>query len=205
MSQAGLHGDRGPGVDVETNHDYDGIHEFDNPLPRWWLLTFYGAILFSVGYWFYYHTLGVGELPLASYQSELEAAQKEEIAREARLEAEGKGVTEEQLLTLSHDKDAVQRGEQVFKQNCLPCHGERGQGVVGPNLTDAYWLHGSKAKEIYTVVSSGVLDKGMPSWRPVLGASKVKDATAFVLSLKGRNEPGKAPQGISEDGKPAPQ
>lgn len=184
--------------DVETNHDYDGIREFDNPLPRWWLLTFYGAVVFSVGYWFYYHTLAVGELPQAAYQSELESAEKLQAA------AERNALTEDQLLALAKDHEAVQRGALVFKQNCAACHGERAQGVIGPNLTDAYWLHGSHAKQIYGVVSAGVLEKGMPSWRPVLGASKVKDATAFVLSLRNKNEPGKAPQGLREDGNPAP-
>lgn len=186
-------------LDVETNHDYDGIREFDNPLPRWWLLTFYGAVVFSVGYWFYYHTLAVGEMPMDSYKNEVEAAEKLAAL------SDQKSITEDQLLTLSHDGEAVQRGAAVFKQNCIACHGERAQGVIGPNLTDAYWLHGSKAKEIYKVVSTGILEKGMPSWRPVLGASKVKDATAYVLSLRGKNEPGKAPQGTSDDGKTAPQ
>lgn len=184
---------------VETDHDYDGIRELDNPLPRWWLLTLYGAIVFSVGYWFYYHTLAVGELPMVVYQNELEVAEKLAVVREQN------AVSEAELQALASDPQAVQRGAAVFKQNCVSCHGDRGQGIIGPNLTDAYWLHGSQAKEIYKVVSNGVLDKGMPSWRPVLGSSKVKDATAYVLSRKGKNEPGKPPQGQSEDGKPAPQ
>lgn len=186
-------------LDVQTDHDYDGIREFDNPLPRWWLLTFYGAVVFSVGYWFCYHTLGVGELPQAAYQSEL-AAMDAQLAAAAQ-----KALTEEQLLAMAQDHEVVQRGAAVFKQHCVACHGERAQGIIGPNLTDGYWLHGNKAKQIYQVVSGGVLEKAMPSWGPVLGASKVKDATAFVLSLKGKNEPGKPPQGISDDGKPAPQ
>lgn len=185
-------------LDIETNHDYDGIREFDNPLPRWWLLTFYGAVAFSVGYWFYYHTLAVGEQPMASYKNEVEAADKLQAASEQN------ALTEDQLLALAHDQQAVQRGAALFKQNCVSCHGERAQGVIGPNLTDAYWLHGSRPKEIYKVVSTGILEKGMPSWRPVLGPSKVKDATAYVLSLKDKNEPGKPPQGQSADGKSAP-
>ena len=185
--------------DVETNHDYDGIREFDNPLPRWWLLTFYGAVVFSVGYWFYYHTLSVGELPQAGYQIEMEAAEKQDAAREQN------ALSEDQLLALARDQETVQRGASVFKQNCVSCHGDRAQGVIGPNLTDGFWLHGSHAKDIYKVVSTGVLDKGMPSWRPVLGTNKVRDATAYVLSLKDKNETGKAPQGVNQEGKLAPQ
>ena len=73
---------RKEGADVDTGHDYDGIREFDNPLPQWWLMTFYGAIIFSIGYWFYYHTLEAGQLPMAAYQAEVKIAEKEEEARE---------------------------------------------------------------------------------------------------------------------------
>jgi cytochrome c oxidase cbb3-type subunit 3 len=110
-------------------------------------------------------------------------------------------VSDAQLLRMAQDAQSVQRGEAVFKQNCLPCHGERGQGVVGPNLTDRYFLHGSKALDTYKVISGGVPEKGMPAWRALLGTSKVQDAAAFVLTLRGKNLPGKEPQGVGEDGK----
>lgn len=191
-------------TEADTGHDYDGIREFDNPLPRWWLATFYGAVVFAVGYWMYYHILEAGPLPRAEYEAELQRMEEEESARQAKLEAEGKGVREEQFWSLAQDPQAVQRGEAVFKQNCLSCHGDRGQGIVGPNLTDAYWLHGNKALDIYKSISSGVLDKGMPAWRPLLGVNKVRDAAVFVLTLRDKNLPGKAPQGVAADGKAAP-
>lgn len=191
-------------VDVDTGHDYDGIREFDNPLPRWWLATFYGAVVFSVGYWLYYHTLEVGELPRAAYEAELGRIEQEESARQAKLEAEGKGVNEAQFWLLAKDPQVVQRGEAVFKQNCLSCHGVNGQGIVGPNLTDGYWLHGDKAMDVYKTISSGVLDKAMPAWRPLLGVNRVRDVAAFVLTLRDKNLAGKAPQGVTADGKPAP-
>jgi cytochrome c oxidase cbb3-type subunit 3 len=188
----------------DTGHDYDGIRELDNPLPRWWLFTLYGTIAFSVVYWFYYHTLGAGLLPMAAYRDELRRAQEEQDAREAALEAQGKGISDEQLAAMSRDPEVLARGAAVFKQNCVACHGDRGQGVVGPNLTDAYWLHGSKARDIYGSVSSGVLDKGMPSWKPVLGPTKVKEAVAYILSIRDSNVPGKAPQGTNSAGQVAP-
>lgn len=190
--------------DVDTGHDYDGIREFDNPLPRWWLLSFYGAVVFSIGYWLIYHTLAVGLLPRAAYQAELQQALEEDNARQAQLEAQGKGISEAQLVALGQDPSVVQRGAAVFKQNCLQCHGDRGQGLVGPNLTDRYWLHGDKALDIYKVISGGVPEKSMPAWRPLLGAAKVQEAAAFVLSLRGQNLPGKAPQGTLEGGQAAP-
>jgi cytochrome c oxidase cbb3-type subunit 3 len=186
-------------ADVETGHDYDGIREFDNPLPRWWLMTFYGTVIFAIGYWFYYHTAATGDSQMTTYQKEITAAQKEEDQKLQALEAQGKGVNEEQLLALSKDAAAVARGAAVFKQNCLACHGDRGQGVVGPNLTDRYFLHGAKAKDVYQVIGNGVLDKGMPAWRTILGAAKVQDVTAFVLELRGKNLPGKPAEGVAED------
>lgn len=188
----------------DTGHDYDGIRELDNPLPRWWLFTLYGAMVFSVWYWLYFHTLQAGLLPMAAFQDEVRRAQEEADAREAALEAQGKGTSEDQLLALSRDPAVVERGAAVFKQNCVACHGDRGQGVVGPNLTDAYWLHGSKARDIYGCVSGGVLEKGMPAWKPALGLSKVKEAVAFVLSIRDTNVPGRAPQGQNPKGEAAP-
>lgn len=190
--------------DPDTGHDYDGIREFDNPLPRWWLATFYGSVVFAIGYWLYFHTLEAGLLPRAVYEAELQQLEDAESARLARLEAEGKGVNEEQLWSLARDPQVVQRGKGLFIQNCLSCHGDRGQGIIGPNLTDSYWLHGDKALDIYRTIGSGVLDKGMPAWRPLLGVNKVRDATAFVLTLHGKSVPGKAPQGVASDGKVAP-
>ena len=71
----------GPTQDVPTDHDYDGIREFDNPLPGWWLTTFYGTVIFAVGYWFFYHSLGAGDLPMNAYANELAVAAAEEDAR----------------------------------------------------------------------------------------------------------------------------
>lgn len=189
---------------ADTGHEYDGIRELDNPLPRWWLFTLYAAIVFAVAYWFYFHTLRVGLLPMAAYEDELRQVQQAEDAREAALEAQGKGVTEEQLVLLGKDPEVLARGAAVFKQTCVPCHGDRGQGVVGPNLTDAYWLHGAGARDIYGSISSGIVDKGMPSWKPVLGTGRIKDVTAFVLSLRDTNVAGKPPQGQTSAGVKAP-
>jgi cytochrome c oxidase cbb3-type subunit 3 len=188
----------------DTGHDYDGIRELDNPLPRWWLFTLYGAVVFSVVYWLYFHTLRVGLLPMAAYQDEVRRAQEAEDAREAALEAQGKGISDEQLAALSKDPAVLERGAAVYKQNCVACHGDRGQGIVGPNLTDAYWLHGGKARDIYGIISNGVLEKGMPSWKPVLGATRVRETAAFVLSLRDTRVAGKAPQGTTLAGEVAP-
>jgi cytochrome c oxidase cbb3-type subunit 3 len=172
-------------------HVYDGIEEADNRLPNWWLLTFYAAMVFAVGYWVYYHSLAAGKLPYAAYQHE----------RSQQLEGGG-DVSDEQLLALAADPLTVPEGKRVFETTCVPCHGERAEGKIGPNLTDAYWLHGASPTEIYTTIFDGVPDNGMQPWGGTLGPAKVKQVTAYVLSIMNSNVPGKEPQGekLSLDG-----
>lgn len=181
-------------------HEYDGIIEHDNRLPNWWLFTLYGAILFAFGYWLYFHTFGIGMSAQQALAFELREADSLAAQREeARLAKEG-ALTDESLLALVSNGDAVARGKETFAQSCLACHGVNGEGTVGPNLTDRYWIHGHKPTDIHAVVADGRLAQGMPAWKPVLGASRVRDVTAFLLSLKNTNVPGKAPQGVDDTG-----
>ncbi len=181
-------------------HEYDGIRELDNRLPNWWVTSMYAAIVFALGYWLYFHTFELGDTQQERLALEVSRAQAAaEKREEARVAREG-ALTDESLLALVSDAAAVGRGKEVFAQNCLACHGAGGEGTVGPNLTDRYWIHGSKPTDIHGVIADGRLEKGMPSWKPVLGASRVRDVAAFVLSLKNTHVPGKAPQGVDDDG-----
>lgn len=175
--------------DALKDNQYDGIQEYNNPLPRWWLLTFYGTIVFSVGYWLYdqtFHAAPTSHEKVALIQKQ----QEEKAAKHAE------GMTEEHLIALSKDSQVVARGKEIFAQNCMVCHGAEGGGGIGPNLTDDYFIHGFKAMDTYKVVSDGVLDKGMAAWKSVLGPSKVQDVVAFVLTIQHTNvKGGKAPQG----------
>lgn len=177
-----------PGV----KHVFDGIEEMDNRLPNWWLATLWGAIIFAFGYWFYYHPGHMGPSAQERYQGAMAEHQK-------LLESHKPKSTDDVLLALAKDPAAIAAGAEVFKTNCAACHGPEGQGLVGPNLTDKYWLHGGKPLQIQGTVSKGFVEKGMPAWEPVLGADRVQKVAAFVLSLKGKNVPGKAPQGEPED------
>ncbi len=170
-------------IQGEIVHVYDGIEEADNELPTWWLWTFYGAIAFAVFYWFAYHELKAFPLPREAY--------------EARLQAQGAGaeVTEDMLSAMASNPDAVAAGADIFQQNCAVCHKERGEGNIGPNLTDAFWIHGGTATDIYHTIHDGVLQAGMPAWGQTLGAEAVQKVTAFVLSIRDTNVPGKEPQG----------
>lgn len=175
-------------------HEYDGIRELDHKLPNWWLATFYLAIVFSFGYWGYYHILEAGPLQMDEYRIEMAQA---EAAAAARAEARGV-VTDEMLAALGQDAAATAAGQVVYTQFCAACHGGQGEGGIGPNLTDDAWIHGGKPTEILHVVEQGVPAAGMPAWKPVLGSEKVEQVTAFLLTLKGKNVPGKAPQGNPE-------
>lgn len=181
----------------ELGHEYDGIREYDNRLPNWWLMTFYGAIVFAFGYWLYFHTFEIGDSAAEALEIELARAAAEAEERDAAMAA---GLSDESLVAMSSDAAVVARGKEVFTQNCLACHGANGEGTVGPNLTDAYWINGHRPTDIHGVIADGRLAKGMPSWKAVLGGGRVRDVAAFVLSLKNTHVPGKAPEGVDENG-----
>jgi cytochrome c oxidase cbb3-type subunit 3 len=174
--------------DVDTGHDYDGIREFDNPLPNWWLAIFFLTTVFGYGYWLHYHVAKTGTSILAEF-----AADQAEAAR--KLADSGKGLTDELLVTLSKDPATTSSGEKTFKQLCVQCHGEQAEGKVGPNLTDEFWLHGNKPTEIYKSVAGGYVAKGMPSWLPTIGPERTRQVVSYVLTRRGLNLPGKEPQG----------
>jgi cytochrome c oxidase cbb3-type subunit III len=192
-------------------HEYDGIREYDNRLPNWWLMTLFGSIVFAGLYWIGYHVLAIGELPNAEYQrvvaeARARAAQAEE---EAQIEAAGgplsvpaagsAAMTPDVLVALSHDSHEVSEGHELFGTYCVPCHGPGGGGKIGPNLTDNAWIHGGAPEKIYAQITNGSPTKGMIAWGPQLGAERVKALTAFVLSIKNTNVPGgKPPQGEVE-------
>ena len=169
---------------------YDGIVEEDNHLPNWWLAILFGTIVFGFGYWLVDQTTQALPNPGAAYK--LEAAEL------ARLHPEGAPVTNDGLLAIAGDGAVLAEGQQAFATMCVACHMAQGQGLVGPNLTDAMWMHGGKPIDIHTAITNGFPEKGMPPWGKTLGAAKIRALTAFVLSIKGKNVPGKAPQGEPE-------
>jgi len=179
--------------DEKVIHTYDDdIQEQDNRLPLWWQYTLYGAIVFAVFYFY-------GEHKIGAWKSRNEAYEQEMVA--ARLEAAKKGekMTPDALIAMSHSAKTVSDGKQVFTTTCAPCHRADGGGNIGPNLTDGFWLHGSKPENIFHCVHDGVPDKGMPTWGPQLGEEKVADVVAYVLTIRNTNVPnGKPPQGEPE-------
>ena len=170
-------------IQGDVIHEYDGIEEADNRLPRWWLMTFYGAIAFSFAYWVYYHTLEIS-LPLNA-----------QYAKERQESMQMEDVTDEALLELAENPKILSAGRKIFKTHCVSCHADKGQGKNGPNLTDAYWLHGGSPSKIHETIAYGVPLKGMIAWLPRLGPAAVGQATAYLLSIRDTNVAGKAPEG----------
>jgi cytochrome c oxidase cbb3-type subunit 3 len=172
---------------------HDGIEELDNQLPNWWLGTLYGTIAFAVIYGIYY-TLGGGP------------SQTEELAHEqARWESvyarpeSVKVLTKPELVAIFKDPARQAQGQAVFRAKCAACHGSQGQGGIGPNLTDRFWLHGGKPLSILKTITSGVPEKGMPPWGSILSQDEIHDAAAYIRSLAGTSPPNpKAPQGEPE-------
>jgi cytochrome c oxidase cbb3-type subunit 3 len=173
------------------DHEYDGIKEYDNPLPGWWVWIFWGSFVFALGYFFHYHLSPRGEGVLASY-----SAEDREIKARAGAQAMAQAATEQSLGIVLADVTAVEAGKKVFVERCVLCHADRGQGNIGPNLTDSRWIHGQgKLMDIYAVVDTGVTTKGMPAWGKQLTPEQVRQVVAYVASIRNTNVPGKVAEG----------
>jgi cytochrome c oxidase cbb3-type subunit 3 len=174
------------------DHSYDGIREYDNPLPRWWVITFWATIIFSILYLLDVPGIGIGEGRLAEYNAEMARAE----ALRATLEPAGGTPTAEAMAALAGDQRTIAEGKQVFTTFCAACHRPDGGGQIGPNLTDNAWIHGGALMEIRTTINNGVLAKGMPEWGKVLKPGQVTAVAVYVKSLGGTSPPNpKPPEG----------
>ena len=174
-----------------SGHVYDGIEELDHSLPKWWVNLFYLTIVFSAGYFAYYE-MGEGPTILTEYER---SKNQTELLAFAETQAIPQA-TEDELRALLKNTGKLKLGREIFLAKCASCHGNLGEGGIGPNLTDDYWIHGGKMTDIAKTISEGVLDKGMPPWKAVLKPEEVQTVTAFIKSIRGTNPPhAKGPQG----------
>ena len=168
-----------PQQDKLRPHVYDGIQEYDNRLPNWWLWTFYGAVILSVIYWFSFYDAEVMETDAERIGAEMAKVE------EARLAAIG-DITNDALWQMSRNPGFVAAGEKIYLEKCLACHGPdlKAQGLAGVNLVDSEWKWGNQPMSVYAVVTNGSPDKtkGMQAWISELGPQKVSQVVAFVLS-----------------------
>jgi cytochrome c oxidase cbb3-type subunit 3 len=173
-----------------VGHAVDGIEEFDNPLPGWWVWIFWATIVFSLGYWVYYQH-GPGPSSVAESAAEVRAA-----AQRATAPAATGGMSDADIIALTRDGAAMAKARDTYGAKCAMCHGPQAQGLIGPNLTDEYWIHGNRPAELARIIADGVADKGMIPWKDQLPALEIAALAAYVGTLAGTNPPNpKAPQG----------
>ncbi len=167
-------------ADVLLDHDYDGIKELDNSLPPWWKYGFYVTIVVAVIYIFNFHVSGTGKNPEQEYAAEVEAGKKQEELYKAKT----KDLVDENNVTLA-DASGIALGKGLYTQSCVACHGANGEGGIGPNLTDEYWIHGGSLNDIYKTIKIGYPEKGMQSWQSMYSPVQMKQLTSYVRSLLG--------------------
>ncbi|MBK8227263.1 MAG: c-type cytochrome [Flavobacteriales bacterium] len=181
--------------DLLMHHEYDGIRELDNVLPPWWVWLFYGTIAWGVLYLVNMHVTGTWNDSKEEYVAEMEQAKADVAAFVAKAGAS----VDENTVTLTDDASALAAAKETFTTYCAACHGADGAGSetsVGPNLTDAYWLHGGGVKDVFKTIKYGVPAKGMISWKSQLKPNEIQAIASYILSLQGSGGPTqKAPQG----------
>ncbi len=171
-------------------HEFDGIQEFDNRLPNWWMWLMWSSMVFALFYWIFFHTLGVGELPRERFARDMQVAQEAQLER-----ALAAGIDNEFFVMMSQNETNVVEGREIFVKHCVQCHLDDGRGSVGPNLTDSYWVHGCEPMQMLKTINDGVAAKGMPAWQNQLGPTRVHNVLAYILTIKDNNLVGKAPEG----------
>ncbi len=189
MEKDKLEKDELTGDELLSNHEYDGIQELNNPMPKWWLWLFYNTIIFAAVYMVRYHVMKTGDLQDEEYAKEMaNAAMMMKPKASKELSAS--------TVTILTDEVSMIAGKVIYDKNCMVCHLTKGEGLVGPNLTDEYWIHGGSIGDIYKIIEVGNPSKGMISWKGQLTPKQMQEVGSFILSMQGTNPPNqKAPEG----------
>jgi cytochrome c oxidase cbb3-type subunit 3 len=176
-----MNDDQNPQDPLLLDHEYDGIRELNNKLPRWWVWLFNLSILFGIVYFAYYHVFHGGKLMADQYRDEMRVGDL--------LKAKAIGDFEKSMGSLEPSKDPMilAEGKDTFMKLCAPCHRADGGGLVGPNLCDDYWIHGSNFVDNLTTIWNGVPAKGMVTWKGTLKPSTIYAAASYIYTLRGTN------------------
>lgn len=178
--------------EIELDHNFDGIKELNNPIPFWFNLLFGVTIAVAIAYMLFYHVFNIGDLQAKEYETALVQAEE---AKQAYIKQAGNLIDENSVVLLT-DESKIKEGAEMFVAKCVVCHGDKGQGNVGPNLTDDYWIHGGDVQSIFKTIKYGVPSKGMVAWQNSMNGAQIQALTSFIHTLKGTNPAGaKAPQG----------
>jgi cytochrome c oxidase cbb3-type subunit 3 len=177
--------------DIMMDHEFDGIRELDNTIPPWFNILFYGTIVIAVLYMLNYHVFKISGLSAEEYNDEIKIAsmEREELIRTGAF-------INENTVKFMNDDATLTEGKNIFNTNCSVCHGPQGGGLIGPNLTDEYWIHGGGVVNIFKTVKYGVPIKGMVSWQNQLNPKQIQAVANYILTFKGTNPPNaKQPEG----------
>jgi len=179
--------------DKLIDHSFDGIQEYDNPLPGWWVYLFVLTLIWGGGYIFYYHIVGIGPSSSEEYIAEIEQYNIKYasiIAKEANIN------WNEPNFEIISDAGQIEKAKNLYINNCAACHGAMGEGGIGPNLTDNYWIHGKGINNISKIIALGVPEKGMIPWKSTFKSADILALATYVISLHGTHPPNpKSPQG----------
>lgn len=179
--------------DVMLDHDYDGIKELDNVLPPWWVNLFYATIIFAAVYLLRFHVFG-GYTQDEEFKTEVELAEADMLKNKANAPQEE--ITLDKVVALTDDA-SLAKGKEIFTNACSACHKPDGGGIVGPNLTDEFWINGGGIKNIFKVINEGSKNNpSMVAWGKTLKSTDVRKVAGSVLSLQGTKPAGaKAAEG----------
>jgi cytochrome c oxidase cbb3-type subunit 3 len=172
-------------ADIVLDHNYDGIRELDNRMPPWWLYGFYVTIIVAGIYLWRYHIAETAPLSKQEFEIAMKHAEEEKAAYLAK----AANNIDESTVTLITDKSAIDAGKSTFVQMCAACHGKSGEGIVGPNLTDDYWLNGGSINDVFKTIKYGRPEKGMKSWQEDFSPVQIAQLASFIKSLHGTNPP----------------
>ena len=169
---------------IDLGHNYDGIRELDNNLPPWWKHGFNLTIAIGIIYLIYFH-IGPGLSSSEEYEAEMVAAAEQKAKY---LEKVANLVDENSVEALT-DASSLAKGEATYQKLCASCHGPQGQGGIGPNLADPYWIHGGGIKNVFSTIKYGVLEKGMLAWQTQLKPKELQEVASYVMTFEGTNPP----------------
>lgn len=169
--------------DILLDHDYDGIRELDNVLPPWWVALFWVGVINGFAYLGYYHVWDLGPSSSEEYVAEMQYANaqvKQFLSRKVEQ-------VDENNVAIVEDETKLNFGGALFIANCAACHGQNGEGGIGPNMTDKYWIHGGHINDIYKTIKYGVPAKGMIAWKSQLRSVDIQNLASYILTLQGTN------------------
>lgn len=181
-----------PQAENLTSHEYDGIHEYDNPLPGWWKWLFVASFFFSVGYWAWYH-IGIGPSVETKYMTQVSRYWESQLARLGWSEP-----TDEAIVRLARDEKIMASMAGTFESNCAQCHRANLGGQIGPNLTDDAWKNVKRPSDIFTVIAEGIPGTSMTAWGNRFRDPQIMLLAAYVASKRGSSpSDGLGPEGTT--------